>query len=372
MRYNFIITLFVLTLFVLSACQPVAQAPTSKTFCNPPYYEWQRGQCCLDKNSNNVCDQDELTKETPPPTIVEIEEINRTEEVSPPQLTTPSQKTLMQQLIDRAPTAYYFWNFDDDAGALVVGDRRSDGYVEYYLAEFLVPMSWDVNTRQVLFTAPKQIDEWWYNMKQGLSPPKTQAGQVKYFPTYFELNLTGNPDLDLAIIPEQFKKYYWAAGMEKKVQSEKYRGARLPLVFFSAFYTKGPIDMMKEYALEEPIKIEEKPKIISVASRQITANLSIYYKKKEDPSKILVFSYDPVRKVMIRIEEQNDKGQMIKRTDFDFDTTVTYQGKKNTPILEKFVRPFPDYIIITPEYYDEYKEAVESDSRIEYLKDRGG
>lgn len=31
-----------------------------QALCNPPYFEFKKGECCLDVNSNKVCDNDEL------------------------------------------------------------------------------------------------------------------------------------------------------------------------------------------------------------------------------------------------------------------------------------------------------------------------
>ncbi len=48
----------VFLLFV--ACAPVAPLPTiTKTECNPPYFEYTKGDCCLDSDTNGICDRDE-------------------------------------------------------------------------------------------------------------------------------------------------------------------------------------------------------------------------------------------------------------------------------------------------------------------------
>lgn len=47
--------LVIALLIILIACQQTPQ-------CNPPYFEWQKGACCLDINSNRVCDSDEKTE----------------------------------------------------------------------------------------------------------------------------------------------------------------------------------------------------------------------------------------------------------------------------------------------------------------------
>lgn len=361
----------IIVLIALTACQPSNQIQAS--LCKQPYFEWQQGMCCLDQNGNKICDEHERIEQyTPlPDTIVKTEtpvEVKApVEEVKPTQ-----EKTIMQELIDKAPTAYYYYNFDDDAGGLVVGDRRSDGYVDNYLSGIWAPMSWNVNEKRILLTAPwYQMDEMWYNCIRGLPKPQTGSlSSIRRFPTYFEINLTGNPDVDLGRIPDQIRKYYWTEGMDKKVRSDKYFGNRLPLIFFQSFYSKGPVDVMKEYAKEIPIKIDETSTIITAAGKQYTTNLSIHYRKKEDPSKTLVFRIDPKLNVLILLEELNEKGERVKRTEFDVLKTVTYQGKKNVPIEEKHVQPLPNYVIITPEEFDAYHEAAEGSSRSDYLERR--
>ena len=346
--------------------------------CNEPYIQ-VGSECCLDQDGNQICDKDEKqvvapTEEVKKEQVVIIKEENATtNELNETQVQetikeVPKEKTLMQKLIEKAPKSYYFFNFKDNAGAIVVGDKRSDGYVEYEFAEFWWTLLWDVNTKRILINAPLQMSERWYNLKHNLPPPKENLGKVKYFPTYFELNLTGDPDKDVLIIPQEFKKYYWAPNMDKKTRSEKYRGKKLVLIFFDSFYTKGPVDMMKEYALEKPIKIDKKPRIIRFAGKQTTSNLSISFKKKGDPSKTVVFRFDPKLNVPLLIDELDDKGHLVTQTEFDVLVKVTYQGKRNTPILEKFVQPTPGYITITPKEYDEYKEAVEDGSWTEYFQ----
>src|SRR5574342_460061 len=116
----------VLCLVFLVACQ---QAQIEKpSLCNSPYFEWQQGQCCLDSNSNQVCDDHEaaripVAEEKVKPSVDEVA-IPETEPVKEP---SETPKALMQELISKAPTSYFFWNWDDNAGALVVGDKRSDG-----------------------------------------------------------------------------------------------------------------------------------------------------------------------------------------------------------------------------------------------------
>ncbi|MAF50470.1 MAG: hypothetical protein CMH64_00090 [Nanoarchaeota archaeon] len=38
----------------------VVMEPVEEFYCNSPYIEYQKGNCCLDQNNNNVCDNDEV------------------------------------------------------------------------------------------------------------------------------------------------------------------------------------------------------------------------------------------------------------------------------------------------------------------------
>lgn len=78
-------------LVFLVACQPaVLPQPniTTTTECNPPYYEYTKGDCCLDKNANGICDRDE--PEAPGPVI------NKTTTFGP---TLPLERTIMASVI---------------------------------------------------------------------------------------------------------------------------------------------------------------------------------------------------------------------------------------------------------------------------------
>ena len=46
-----ILILAVLALLLISGC--------AKSVCKTPYFEFKKGDCCLDKNSNSICDADE-------------------------------------------------------------------------------------------------------------------------------------------------------------------------------------------------------------------------------------------------------------------------------------------------------------------------
>lgn len=80
MRSNLIGISFLVLTILISSCSngytgrvvedksEVVDKPT----CTTPYFEYKLGECCLDKDSNNVCDVDEVKREEPiEPEIIE-------------------------------------------------------------------------------------------------------------------------------------------------------------------------------------------------------------------------------------------------------------------------------------------------------------
>lgn len=97
MRYIFVI--FIL----LAACTQVAEP---EPFCTAPYIEWSPGRCCLDADSNGICDVDESQ------TVVEPLE---------PVMEEPEQ--MMESLLADIPDDYVFHN-PETGIVIVVGDKR--------------------------------------------------------------------------------------------------------------------------------------------------------------------------------------------------------------------------------------------------------
>jgi len=68
-------------MIAITGCGGSSDSPTGaavkESICNTPYFEYKVGDCCLDKNGNNICDSDEtIVEETTTP-----EETTTTEEV---------------------------------------------------------------------------------------------------------------------------------------------------------------------------------------------------------------------------------------------------------------------------------------------------
>ena len=78
MRKIVIIGIILIITLTITGCgnKEVTENSTINTenTCNSPYFEYKTGECCLDKDSNNICDSDEETKEEVTVPVKEKEE----------------------------------------------------------------------------------------------------------------------------------------------------------------------------------------------------------------------------------------------------------------------------------------------------------
>ncbi len=63
-----IVILFIVSLLILSGC-----AKKEESLCKTPYFEYKTGECCLDINSNQICDNDEIIEESEEEEQISIE-----------------------------------------------------------------------------------------------------------------------------------------------------------------------------------------------------------------------------------------------------------------------------------------------------------
>ncbi len=82
-----LIILFLLSLLFISSC--AKEVIKESSFCKKPYFEFRKGECCLDNNDNSICDSDEV-KEEPKEEIKEVKEEPKVEEaIEEPKITEP-------------------------------------------------------------------------------------------------------------------------------------------------------------------------------------------------------------------------------------------------------------------------------------------
>ena len=87
-----VIALFLLTTLFISAC--AKEVVNESSFCKKPYFEFKKGECCLDNNNNYVCDESEPKEEVkskmPVPEQDKVEEAV-VEEIKDPVITQPEE-----------------------------------------------------------------------------------------------------------------------------------------------------------------------------------------------------------------------------------------------------------------------------------------
>jgi len=260
--------------------------------------------------------------------------------VSKPEL--KAEKTIMQELLEKAPANYWF--SDDKYGAIVSGSLRNTGEHSPWMEPYTAVSYWDVNGKIVYLYAGKPIPgHWWLNYTTG---KEVLAGLNKtYYAPFFQLNLTGNREIDETLMPKEFAKFYYGAK----------EGMLTNLI--EAFYVKSPIDRMQEYQHELPIKVDEAESILPFYKALMNSNLSIEYADKEKPGETIIFRIDPEYHLALIIDEMKGK-ELVKRTRYFFDTVYSKRDEK-MPVNETLVMLPSEYIIVTPEDYQEFLADLE-------------
>jgi hypothetical protein len=72
-------------------------AAVKETACNSPYFEYKQGDCCLDKNTNSICDSDEDSTET---TTETTETTTETTETTTETTETETETTEVEITVD--------------------------------------------------------------------------------------------------------------------------------------------------------------------------------------------------------------------------------------------------------------------------------
>ncbi len=255
------------------------------------------------------------------------------------------EKTIMQELLEKAPTLYWF--IEGTYGAIVAGKKRSTGEYDQYWNYVFRLMYWDTDSKIVYVLAPYHIAESWWLEHQGKKPAKDTLGSTKYLPAFFKLELTGNAEIDKARIPIEFNKYWYDAKATELVRIIK------------PFYVKSPTDWMIEYKDDVPLKIDRTPKMVPWGGSNVQSSLAIYYKNRENPKLITVFSIMEKYNLPAIVEYQDDAGSKVKYFKFDFDTTYFKQGKSNVKLTEKLAELPEGSIIVTIDEFEEWIENIE-------------
>lgn len=245
-----------------------------------------------------------------------------------------AQPTLMQQLLEDAPSTY--WYKTGDTEVIAVGDKRV-----YQSPNYDIPNVHDTATNEVALYAGDVPTPWWNEHTKQAT--KWKDRNEKY-PAYFKVNLAEDFPTD-----EYARPYY--PGFEKLVQ------------------TKSPVDVMKTYAYANPVDISTQP--VLLPSENTYSAFSLTYLRNNKPGTITLHMH-PTYRVPLLVEERNEQGAVITRTDYDFDQKAPGEIARK-PITQELAQ-LPDNHVTVNEYdwqqyrayADEQKHndnpAVEEDS----------
>ncbi len=329
-----VFTLFLLVLLV--SCAPQVQQVPEKVV------EKVIVQCWDGSTASSIQD-------CPVQTPIETKPI---EDETPPPISTETPppaigKTKMQELLDKAPTTYWF--SDGQIGVAVQGTKRSTGFwYDQYWNYFYRLMYWDIETKSIYVNCC-EIEENWWNSYKTKEEMKSKGMKNVYLPAFFNLNFTGDKNIDKTKIPIEFNKYWYDAK-----ESELIR-------LFEPFYVKSPVDLMKEYATNAPAEIDTTTQILSWAGGSVESSLSIKFSHKAKLGQFIVFRFDNQFHLPLVIDELDKDGKLVTRTSYDFDTVYGKQGAKNVKLSDAKLTIPENSIIVTPKDYEKWIDYIEGD-----------
>ena len=250
----------------------------------------------------------------------------------------PVEKTVMQELLEKTPDVYMF--FDGTYKVIVAGKKRSTGEYDPYWNYLYRLMYWDTDTKVLYVLAPYHVAESWWLEHQGKNASRT-LGASKYLPAFFKLELTGDKEIDKTRIPKEFNKYWFDAKESELIRLIK------------EFYVKGPVDWMKDYKDDTPLKIVTAPQMVPWGETRVQSKLILHYKNHEKSDWTTVFYIIEDYNIPVIIEYRDEKGLIAKSMKFDFYTDYVKQGKNNIPLTEKIVElPEGNIVVSVQEFYE--------------------
>lgn len=272
--------LFLMAIFLLilaTACIEIQQDESEDGLCKPPYIEFKEGECCLDKNSNQICDNDEEESVTVPEKqeIVEKQEIQETEieqlEKEETEEIIPAEKPtgIIYELLEKVPNKYWYYTTYDGIGGIVYGTKRASGWVG--LSRKLRLFYWDSNT--------KEVDV--------------------FYDEVAESRLLKVRNIDL----HSTSRETFLAFIKQNITGDK--------------YPKSPVDWMHEYADKTPIKVETSVQMLQADSIPYTSNLRLYF--QNDDETITLMKFDKRYNVPLQVEKIF-KESVMEHYNYRFDT----------------------------------------------------
>ena len=117
-----IVPIVIIAVFLMGCTQ-------QQSFCKGSYLEFQKGQCCLDQNSNGACDKDESAK---PQEVSNVSNKTQPVTITQPQINTTSSTintTVPEKKINLDVDIYY----GDEQGNHVTEVNMTKGWAYYYI-----------------------------------------------------------------------------------------------------------------------------------------------------------------------------------------------------------------------------------------------
>ena len=296
-----------------------------------------------------------------PAATVHIEEVNVKETKETPMPT----ETIMQRLLDKAPSAYWF--NDGQYTIYASNEMRSTG--EWKEHPFTLPglLYWNVSSNQTFLYLSDIPDRWWQRHKYHIDAPRNsyevESDPMNYQAGLFQLDLSRDKFFDFARMPPQLHRYFlglpdWS----------------VPALYLP-FYVESPIEWMQKYANEQPLAIDVTERDLPTPGKTTKSSLSIHYASKESTKKLVypnkdsylsikhtpeqvIFRFDH-RNIPVIIDEVSEDGNLIRRNTYQLETTHLNDGNHREPVSEHIAR-LPPHIILTLNDYDIWLESLES------------
>ena len=311
--------LFLMAIFLLilaTACIEIQQDESEDGLCKPPYIEFKEGECCLDKNNNQICDNDEIEEKVPEKQeIVEKQEVQETEIVQLEEEETeeiiPAKKPtgIIYELLEKVPNKYWYYTAHDGIGGIVYGSKRASGWVG--LSRKLRLFYWDANTKEVDIFYDEVAEARLLKIKDEDSKSRSR----ETFLAFIKQNITGDN------------------------------------------YPKSPVDWMHEYADKTPIKVETNEQMLQADSIPYTSNLRLYF--QEDDDIVTIMKFDKMHNVPLQVEKKF-KEATIEHYNCRFDTfdrDLDFAAIR-TEITEDRVTLPENHIFITTEEAEEIMQDL--------------
>lgn len=324
-------------LILATACIEIQQDKSEDTLCKQPYIEFKEGECCLDKNNNQICDNDEVEnnmsgkQEAGPVTekeIIEQKEILQApaEEQEENNMTEEKPAGIINELLEKVPDKYWYYTAHDGIGGIVYGSKRASGWVG--LSRKLRLFYWDANTKEVDIFYDEVAEARLLKIKDEDSKSRSR----ETFLAFIKQNITGDN------------------------------------------YPKSPVDWMHEYADKTPIKVETNEQMLQADSIPYTSNLRLYF--QEDDDIVTIMKFDKRHNVPLQVEKKF-KDSIIEHYNYRFDTVdrdLDFAALR-TEITEDRVTLPENHIFITIEEAEEIMQdlsdtginAVNPYERVRYI-----